>query len=134
MILADAGPLVALADRHDQHHWPCLAAFEQIREPIGTVWPAIFEAIYLLADRLDQQDFVWQMLERGALQLLPIGLDDIPRIRELMRKYADQPMDLADAALIRVAEREGVRTIFTVDKQDFGVYRIHGKVRPQLIP
>jgi predicted nucleic acid-binding protein len=134
VILADAGPLVALADRDDQHHGPCLASFRQIREPIGTVWPAVFEAIYLLADRLDHQDFVWQMLERGALQLLPVGLDDIPRIRELMRKYADQPMDLADAALIRVAEREGVRTIFTVDKRDFAVYRIHGRVRPHLIP
>jgi len=43
-------------------------------------------------------------------------------------------MDLADAALIRVAEREGVRTIFTVDRRDFTVYRLHGRIRPTLIP
>ena len=54
------------------------------------------------------------------------------RIRELLRKYADRPMDLADAALIRIAEREGIRKIFTVDKRDFAVYRIHGRIRPSI--
>jgi len=71
---------------------------------------------------------------RKALQLLPLGLVDLPRIRELLRKYADRPMDLADAALIRIAEREGIRKIFTVDKKDFAVYRIHRRIRPSIIP
>jgi predicted nucleic acid-binding protein len=43
-------------------------------------------------------------------------------------------MDLADAALIRVAEREGVRKFFTIDRNDFAVYRLHGTVRPRMIP
>jgi len=51
-----------------------------------------------------------------------------------MSKYADRPMDLADAALIRVAEREGIRRIFTVDRDDFSVYRLHGRARPTIIP
>ena len=68
------------------------------------------------------------------MQLLPLGVVDLPRIRELLRKYADRPMDLADAALIRIAEREGIRKIFTVDKKDFAVYRIHGRIRPSIIP
>jgi uncharacterized protein len=46
-------------------------------------------------------------------------------MRELMSKYANLPMDLADAALVRVAEREGIRKIFTVDRRDFSVY-LHG--------
>ena len=77
---------------------------------------------------------VWEMLEREALALLPLGLADLPRIRELMAKYANRPMDLADAALIRVAEREGIRKIFTVDREDFAVYRLHGRIRPILLP
>jgi uncharacterized protein len=52
----------------------------------------------------------------------------------LMRKYADRPMDLADAALLRVAEREGIRKIFTVDRRDFSAYRLHGRTRPALLP
>jgi predicted nucleic acid-binding protein len=51
-----------------------------------------------------------------------------------MKKYANRPMDLADAALLRVAEREGIGKIFTVDRRDFSVYRLHGRIRPALLP
>ena len=74
------------------------------------------------------------MLQRGALLLLPLDSADVPRIRELMRKYANRHMDLADAALVRVAEREGFRKIFTVDRRDFAVYRLHNRLRPILLP
>ena len=74
------------------------------------------------------------MITRSAIRLLPLGLDDVPRMRELMRKYSDRQMDLADAALIRVAEREGIRRFFTVDRKDFAVYRLHGEIRPSIIP
>src|SRR3984893_8896984 len=62
------------------------------------------------------------------------ALMDVPRMRELMGKYADRPVDLADAALIRVAEREGIRKIFNVDREDFTVFRLHGRVRPKHHP
>ncbi len=134
MILVDAGPLVAILDTDDQYHANCVAAFIRLREPLGTVWPALTEAMYHLTDQPKAQDALWEMLARGAVQLLPLDLDDVPRMRELMRKYTGRPMDLADAALLRVAEREGIRTIFTVDKKDFPVYRLHGRVRLALIP
>lgn len=68
------------------------------------------------------------MIERGALQILPLEASDLPRIRVLMRKYESRPMDLADATLVRVAERDGFRQIFTLD-DDFEVYRL-GRNRP----
>src|SRR6266852_5177400 len=68
----------------------------------------------------------------GVKRTLDAG--DVPRIRELMKKYANRPMDLADAALLRVAEREGIGKIFTVDRRDFSVYRLHGRTRMSLIP
>jgi len=74
------------------------------------------------------------MIGRGAVLLLPLGEADVPRMRELMRKYKDRPMDLADAAIVRVAEREGIRKVFTVDRADFSVYRLHGRLKPSLIP
>jgi predicted nucleic acid-binding protein len=73
-------------------------------------------------------------VERGAIHLLPLHAADVPRIRELMRKYADRPMDMADAALLCIAEREGIRKIFTVDRKDFSVYRLHNRIRPTLLP
>jgi predicted nucleic acid-binding protein len=63
------------------------------------------------------------MVESGAVTILPLDADDIPRIKELMGKYRDLPMDFADAALVRAAERERVRQIFTLDRRDFQIYR-----------
>ena len=134
MILVDAGPLVAVVDADDRHHARCVETLKTLREPLGTVWPPLVEALHLLGDLPRAQDALWEMLTRGAVRLLPLGLDDVPRMRELMRKYADRPMDTADAALVAIAEREGIRTIFTIDRRDFLVYRLHGRVRPTVIP
>jgi predicted nucleic acid-binding protein len=134
LILVDAGPLVALVDADDQFHKKCVATLKGLREPLVTVWPPVTEAMYLLGDLPKAQEALWEMLARGVLRLLPLDVADVPRIRELMSKYANRPMDLADAALVRVAEREGIRNFFTVDRKDFKVYRIHGRVRPNIIP
>ena len=134
MILVDAGPLVALVDADDQYHEQCVSTLKSLQEPLATAWPPLTEAMYLLNDLPAAQEALWEMLVRKAVGLLPLGLVDLPRIRELLRKYADRPMDLADAALIRIAEREGIRKIFTVDERDFAVYRIHGRIRPSIIP
>jgi predicted nucleic acid-binding protein len=99
-------------DSDDQHHAKCVVALKTLREPLATVWPPLTEAMYLLAGLPKAQEALWEMLHRGALQLLPLDSADTPRIRELIRKYANRPMDLADAALVRVAEREGLRKNF----------------------
>ena len=134
MILVDAGPLVAFVNSRDQHHWRCRGIFESVRGAFGTVWPAITEAMFLLERLPAGQEAVWDMLERRAVRLLPLSEDDVPRMRELMRKYRNRPMDTADAALVRVAEREGLRRILTVDRRDFEVYRIHGRGRFEILP
>lgn len=134
MILVDAGPLVAFVDADDQYHAECIGALKSIREPLATLWPPLTEAMYLLSDLPRAQEALWEMFQRGAVQLLSLDASDIPRIRELMRKYANRPMDLADASLVRVAEREGLRKIFTIDRRDFSVYRLHNRLRPTLLP
>jgi uncharacterized protein len=134
LILVDAGPLVALIDADDQHHAKCVSTLQSLREPLASVWPPVTEAMYLLADVPKAQDSLWEMLERGAFSILPLYSADVPRMRELMRKYADRQMDFADAALVRVAEREGIHKIFTIDREDFSVYRLHNRVRLVLLP
>jgi len=69
-----------------------------------------------------------------AVLLLPLDSSDIPRIRELLHKYANRPMDLADAAIVRVAERDRLRKIFSTDRRGFSVYRFHNRTRLALIP
>jgi predicted nucleic acid-binding protein len=134
MILIDAGPLVALIDSADRHHRTCRAVVERLQEPIGSVWPALTEAMYLLRGSFKAQAALWEMLERGAVSIVPLTDDDLPRMRELMSKYRDLPMDLADVALVAVAEREKIRRIFTLDRRDFSLYRPAGIGRFTLLP
>jgi len=122
-VLVDAGPLVALLDRGDRAHEASVAAFKTIRDPLITVWPAFTEAMYLLNGAWLGQKALWSRLETGALGLAPLDETDAPRLRELMEKYRDLPMDLADAALVRVAERESLTRIFTLDRRHFSIYR-----------
>ena len=123
-----------MVDADDQHHAPCTEAAQRIREPLGTTWPVLAEAIHLLRGHSEGQNAIWDMMARGTVVLMELGPDEIPRIRELMNKYADLPIDLADASLVRVAERERIRTIFTTDRRDFAVYRLHGRVHLKVIP
>jgi predicted nucleic acid-binding protein len=122
-VLVDTGPLVALLDRSDPHHGACAETFQSLLDPLVTVWPVLTEAMYLLRSYWVAQNALWEMIEAGAVEILPLGTDDVPRMRELMRKYRDLPMDLADSALVRVAERERLRRIFTLDRRDFQIYR-----------
>lgn len=122
-MLVDAGPLVALLDRSDRHHAACNEVFAAARAPLVTVWPAFTEAMYLLAFDRRGQSALWELVESGALTFAKLEENDAPRMHELMVKYRDLPMDLADAAIVRVAEREMIRKVFTVDKRDFALYR-----------
>jgi hypothetical protein len=122
--LVDAGPLVAILHRDDAEHARCADALKRLRPPLVTTWAPITEALYLLSFSLDAQEALLEMIERGALAVLPLEPSDATAIRKLLRKYRDLPMDFADATLVRVAEREGIKRIFTLDRRDFAVYRV----------
>jgi uncharacterized protein len=126
VILMDAGPMLALLSTRDRHHRACRSALREIQEELVTVWPVITEAMYLLGTPA-RQDHLWEMLAEENPRILPLELGDLAPIRKLMQKYADQPMDLADAALVHVAERENIRKVFTIDRKDFAMYRVRGK-------
>ncbi len=134
MILLDAGPMVALINALDRHHERCVAVYRAIDEPLMTVWPAYTEAMYLLGFSWRAQDALWEFVERGAIGLIDLDAGNHRRIRELMKKYQDLPMDLADAAIVSVAERERVSRIFTLDKRDFQLYRPYRMGRFQILP
>jgi predicted nucleic acid-binding protein len=133
-VLVDAGPLVAILDSADPEHEPCVAALKTLRDSLITVWPAFTEAMYLLRGSWLGQKALWSRLETDALALAPLDEADAPRMRELMEKYRDLPMDLADAALVRVAERESLTRIFTLDRIHFSTYRPGRRRRFSMVP
>ena len=134
MTLVDAGPLVAILHRDDRRHRDCVQVLKTLPPAFGTTWPVVTEAMYLLGFAADAQDELWGLLESGRLSLFGLDAADAPRMRALMRKYRDLPMDLEDASLVAVAEREGISKVFTLDRRDFGVYRLARGGRFSVIP
>lgn len=131
-VLVDAGPLIAIVDAEDASHERCVRVLERIREPLFTVWPAVTEAMHLVGAAAHER--LWNVVEHAPMRFATLDASDVPAVRALMKKYADIPMDLADAALVHVAAREGIHTVFTVDRADFGLYRLPGGRRLRLLP
>ena len=123
-----------MIDADDEYHELCAITSASIAEPSITVWPAFAEAMYLLKRARDGQDRLWQSFENGAFAIVDLDHDHCERMRHLMKKYRDLPMDLADAALVAVAERERINRIFTIDRRDFNIYKPAGMKRFEIIP
>jgi predicted nucleic acid-binding protein len=132
-VLVDASALIALLDRDDAGHDRCVAALGQVREPLATVWPALTEAMHLLAETPRATDVLCDMVSDEALGLLALDAADMARIKALMQKYRDLPMDFADAALVCVAERERTTRILTLDNH-FRIYRLPRRARFAVLP
>jgi hypothetical protein len=136
VILSDSGPLIALFDRSDEYHTVCTQALTTL-PPNGllTTWPCLTEAMYFLgrAGGFAQQDRLFEMIARFALQVFQPTSKDEHRARELMRKYANVPMDLADASIVILAELTGCHTVFTLDS-DFQIYRIKDQDPFTIVP
>lgn len=135
MILTDAGPLIALIDRSDADHRVCVEALDTIILPLVTTWPAFTEAMYILGSTTGSagQRALWQMHQDAHLQLLDLERESVGRASELMEKYADRPMDLADATLVAAAEQLDQRRIFTIHG-DFRFYRRADRTAFTLVP
>jgi uncharacterized protein len=133
-VLVDAGPLVALLNRNDDHHEEVVAALKEIQDPLLTVWPVMVEAMYLLSYSWEAQKALWEILETSVVQLLDLDETDVPEMKRLMEKYRDLPMDMADASLVHVAGREDIRRVLTLDTRDFSVYRLPRKGSFTLLP
>jgi predicted nucleic acid-binding protein len=122
--LADTGLLVAAADPHDRHHRWAAAALRE-HAPFYTCEAVILETAWVLESPVR----VLTLLARGDLLIDPsfAFAKELPRLLELCRKYADRPMDLADACLVRMTELTARCKLWTIDREDFTAYRRHGR-------
>ncbi len=124
MILVDTGPFIALFDPRDGQHERCVALLKSIREPIATTVPVLTEAFLILQPHSRGADNLRRFVVEGGLPVFFLDRPLLTRAFELMERYADHPMDLADASIIVAAESLGTRKVFTVDRKDFTTYRV----------
>jgi predicted nucleic acid-binding protein len=131
--LVDTGAILALLDTGDSWHRRCVEAYNSLRLPLATSAAVLTELFHLLKGPHELAR-VWGFLRSGPIAVLPIGERDLPELEALMLRYADRPMDFADATLVHLARREELVTVFTIDHDDFETYRIEGKRRFRIVP
>jgi predicted nucleic acid-binding protein len=120
-VLLDTGPLVAYLYPRDAHHEWVVEQFDRLEPPFHTCEPVIAEACFLLARNRLSPAHVLAMIERGVLQVAFQLAEEAARLREAMERYDNVPMSLADACLVRLAEKTEF-SICTLDT-DFEIYR-----------
>lgn len=135
MTLTDTGPLLALTNKLDRNHQRCVAVLPSLRPPLVTTWVCFGEAMHLLKREGGHaaQAALWLYVTRGALAFHINTGAEVERMRELMAKYHDTPMDLADASLVVAAESLQQSLIFTLDS-DFRVYRLPNGAEFEIVP
>lgn len=132
--LVDTGALLALLNPKDRWHERCVEAFESLRLPLATTAAVLTELFHLVGEHPADLRATWRLLRSGAVRVLHIADAGLPDIQELMERYADRPMDFADATLVHLAARESLTTVFTVDHNDFETFRIPDGRRFRVVP
>lgn len=132
--LLDTGPLVALLDRRDKDHRWAVDQMARLRRPLYTCEAVLTEAFHLLRQLPPAQVAILEMLAEAVLTV-SFQLGEQPReIQALLQRYANVPMSLADACLVRMSELAGDCVVFTLDS-DFRIYRRHRRQKlPLVIP
>lgn len=121
--LIDTGPLVALLHADDPMHRVCDEIANSIRLPLRTCLPVITEAAYLLRRNPQIVQTLLTYCGGSILEVVPLAGSDFSSIARILLKYSDQKFDLADAAMMHLAERDNIPFVFTLDHRHFGVYR-----------
>jgi predicted nucleic acid-binding protein len=133
-VLIDTGAIVAFLDRRDLWHEWAREQMAEIAPPLLTCEAVISEATFLLRRLPGGPQAMLGLLEQGVVAIRFALADHLSRVSDLMRRYADTPMSLADGCLVRMSEILSGSLVFTLDS-DFRIYRRHGRQAiPLLIP
>lgn len=126
-VILDTGPLAAAISQHDIcHHW-AVEQLKTIHPPLLTCEPVISEACFLLRSHHQGIRTVFEWLCREIIRL-PFHLDkETNAVEQLIMKYADVPMSLADACLVRMSENYPKHLILTLDRSPAACFTPSGR-------
>jgi predicted nucleic acid-binding protein len=132
IVLLDTGPLVALLDRHDQWHAWAVEQMPRLRPPLRTCEVVVAEAFHLLRHLPQARIAILEMIAEGVLIIPFLLSEQALEVRALLQRYANVPMSLADACLVRMSELVSESVVFTLDS-DFHIYRRHKRQKIRVL-
>ncbi|OLE97314.1 MAG: hypothetical protein AUG75_09750 [Cyanobacteria bacterium 13_1_20CM_4_61_6] len=132
--LVDTGPLVALFSKNDSKHDDCVRAAQGFVPPLLTSWPVLTEVAWLVRMEPIALRKLLEGAHKGLLKVLELDQEFFSWSTTFLEKYENIGVQLADASLVYLAEREKIEFIFTLDRRDFSVYRTSRNRALKIIP
>ncbi len=126
-VLLDTGPWVAWIDRSEKSHIACTDWLKTFHGELFSTEAVLTEVLYLLNYSYKAQSAALDFALTGVVSMIPSSIESLKSVKRLMRKYSDLPMDYADASLVVLAMDLGIENILTLDRNDFGIYRLGKK-------
>lgn len=133
-LILDTGALVTILDKRQNHHERFVRFFESWEAPIVSTEAVLTEATHLLGTVVGGREACIDFYLLGGALLVPATTAALRRSKEIVRQYADLPMDYADATLVVLAEELDTNLVFTTDRRDFAIYRIRGRRHFEILP
>ena len=125
--ILDTGPWVALIDRSESKHDRCMRWFRDYSGKLYSTEAVLTEVLYLLNFSVKAQTAAIDFVLKSVVELIPVSGESLKKVKALMRKYSDLPMDYADATIVCLSMDTGIKNIKTLDKKDFSIYRIRNQ-------
>jgi hypothetical protein len=132
--ILDTGPWVALIDRSESRHAECVRWLKNFSGRLYSTEAVLTEVLYLLNFSTIAQGAALDFVLKAVVEIVPVNTKSLKRIKDLMNKYEDLPMDFADATIVCLAMDADMQNIVTFDRKDFSIYKLPKKKSFTIMP
>jgi predicted nucleic acid-binding protein len=132
--IIDTGPWVALIDRSESRHAECVKWLREFSGRLYSTEAVLTEVLYLLNFSITAQCAALDFVLKSVVDIVPANTKSLKKAKNLMKKYADLPMDFADATIVCLAAETGMQNVVTFDRKDFTIYKLPKKQSFMLMP
>ena len=132
--ILDTGPWVALIDRSESRHTECVQWLKNFSGRLYSTEAVLTEVLYILNFSITAQCAAIDFILESVVEIVPSSTESLKKTKNRMKKYADLPMDFADATIVCLATETGMQNIVTFDKKDFAIYKLPKKKSFTIIP
>jgi hypothetical protein len=125
---------VALIDRSESRHTECVRWLKNFSGRLYSTEAVLTEVLYILNFSITAQCAALDFVLESVVEIVPSSSDSLKKTKNLMKKYADLPMDFAGATIVCLATETGIQNIVTFDKKDFAIYKLPKKKSFTIMP
>ncbi len=122
--ILDTGPWVALIDRSESKHDICVQWLKSYSGKLYSTEAVLSEVLYLLNFSVKAQTAAIDFVLKSVVEIIPSSVESLKKVKNLIKKYSDLPMDYADATIVNLAMDTGIHNVITFDQKDFNIYRL----------